>query len=77
MLCMVADQEEIVEVVAVMEATVVDTMVVVLVMEVEGVLAVALLIMHHIVLCISCIALFNCDQLLHIWVDHGETKTKN
>jgi hypothetical protein len=33
--------------------------------------------MYHIALCTSCIALFNCDHLLHIWVDHGETKTKN
>jgi hypothetical protein len=33
--------------------------------------------MHHIVLCTPCIALFNCDHLLHIRVDHGETKTEN
>jgi hypothetical protein len=36
-----------------------------------------LLIMHHIVLCTPCITLFNCGHLLHIQVDHGETKTEN
>jgi hypothetical protein len=36
-----------------------------------------LLIMHHIVLFTPCIALFNCVHLLHIQVDHGETKTEN
>jgi hypothetical protein len=33
--------------------------------------------MHHIALCTPCIALFNYGHLLHIRVDHGETKTKN
>jgi hypothetical protein len=33
--------------------------------------------MHHIALCTPCIALFNCDHLLHIRVDHVEPKTKN
>jgi hypothetical protein len=28
--------------------------------------------MHHISLCTSCIALFNCGHLLHIRVDHAE-----
>jgi hypothetical protein len=36
-----------------------------------------LLIMHHIVLCTPCIALFNCGHLLHIRVDHVEPKTEN
>jgi hypothetical protein len=36
-----------------------------------------LLIMHHIILCTSCITLFNCGHVLHIWVDHVETKTEN
>jgi hypothetical protein len=36
-----------------------------------------LLIMHNIVLCTPCIALFNCDHLLHIQVDHVEPKTEN
>jgi hypothetical protein len=31
-----------------------------------------LLFMHHIVLCTPCIALFNCDHLLHIRIDHVE-----
>jgi hypothetical protein len=31
-----------------------------------------LLIMHHIALFTSCIALFNCGHLLHIQVDHTE-----
>jgi hypothetical protein len=31
-----------------------------------------LLIMHHIALCTLCIALSNCDHLLHICVDHAE-----
>jgi hypothetical protein len=35
-----------------------------------------LLIMHHIALYTSCIALFNCGHLLHIRVDHVELKTK-
>jgi hypothetical protein len=33
--------------------------------------------MHHIVLYTPCIALFNCGHLLHIRVDHGETKIEN
>jgi hypothetical protein len=33
--------------------------------------------MHHIVLYTPCIALFNCGHLLHIQVDHGETKIEN
>jgi hypothetical protein len=33
--------------------------------------------MHHIVLFTPCIALFNCGHLLHIQVDHVETKTKH
>jgi hypothetical protein len=36
-----------------------------------------LLIMHHIVLCTSCIAVFNYDHLLHIRVDHVEPKTED
>jgi hypothetical protein len=36
-----------------------------------------LLIVHHITLCTSCIALFNCGHLLHIRVDHVTPKTKN
>jgi hypothetical protein len=28
--------------------------------------------MHHIALCTSCIALFNCGHLLYIRVDHTE-----
>jgi hypothetical protein len=36
-----------------------------------------LLVMHHIVLCTPCIALFNCGHLLHIRVDHVEPKTEN
>jgi hypothetical protein len=35
-----------------------------------------LLIMHHIALCIPCIALFNCGHLLHMRVDHAEQKSK-
>jgi hypothetical protein len=35
-----------------------------------------LMIMHHIALCTSCIALFNCCHLLHIWVDHAEPESK-
>jgi hypothetical protein len=35
-----------------------------------------IMIMHHIALCIPCIALFNCGHLLHIRVDHVETKSK-
>jgi hypothetical protein len=35
-----------------------------------------LLIMHHIALCISSIALFNCDHLLHIRVDHVEPESE-
>jgi hypothetical protein len=31
-----------------------------------------LLIMHHIVLCTSCIALFNCGHLLHIRINQAE-----
>jgi hypothetical protein len=33
--------------------------------------------MHHIVLYTLCIALFNCGHLLHIRVDHRETKMEN
>jgi hypothetical protein len=33
--------------------------------------------MHHIALCTPCIALFNCDHLLLIRVDHVEPKTEN
>jgi hypothetical protein len=36
-----------------------------------------LLIMHHIALCTPYIALFNCDHLLHIQIDHVEPKTKD
>jgi hypothetical protein len=36
-----------------------------------------LLIMRHIALCTSCIALFNCGNLLHIWVNHVEPKAEN
>jgi hypothetical protein len=36
-----------------------------------------LLIMHHITLCIPCIELVNCCLLLHIRVDHMESKTEN
>jgi hypothetical protein len=32
--------------------------------------------MHHNALCTSCIALINCDHLLHIRVDHVEPKTE-
>jgi hypothetical protein len=32
--------------------------------------------MHHIALCILCIALFNCGHLLHIQVDHTELKSE-
>jgi hypothetical protein len=35
-----------------------------------------LLIMHHIALCISSIALFNYDHLLHIRVDHVEPESE-
>jgi hypothetical protein len=35
-----------------------------------------LLFMHHIALCTPCIALFNCDHLLHIRVDHTEPKSE-
>jgi hypothetical protein len=31
-----------------------------------------ILILHYIALCTQCIALFNCDHLLHIQVDHAE-----
>jgi hypothetical protein len=34
-----------------------------------------LMIMHHIALCTICIALCNCVHLLHIRVDHVESKT--
>jgi hypothetical protein len=34
------------------------------------------MIMHHISLCTPCTALFNCDHLLHIQVDHAELKTE-
>jgi hypothetical protein len=33
--------------------------------------------MYHNALCTSCIALFNCGHLLHIWVDHVELKMKD
>jgi hypothetical protein len=36
-----------------------------------------LLIMHHIILCTPYITLFNCGHVLHIRVDHVETKTEN
>jgi hypothetical protein len=36
-----------------------------------------IMIMHHISLCISCIALYNYGHLLHIRVDHVEPKTEN
>jgi hypothetical protein len=36
-----------------------------------------LMIMHHIGLCTSCIALCNYDHLLCIQVDHVEPKTEN
>ncbi len=32
--------------------------------------------MHHIALCTSCIALFNCGHLLHIRVDHAEPESE-
>jgi hypothetical protein len=32
--------------------------------------------MHHIALCTLCIALFNCDHLLHIRVDHAEPESE-
>jgi hypothetical protein len=35
-----------------------------------------LMIIHHIELCTSYIALVNCGHLLHIWVDHAEPKSK-
>jgi hypothetical protein len=35
-----------------------------------------LLIMHHIALYNPCIALFNCDHLVHFTVDHVGPKTK-
>jgi hypothetical protein len=35
-----------------------------------------LLFIHHIALCTSCIALFNCGHLLHILVDHEEPKSE-
>jgi hypothetical protein len=35
-----------------------------------------LLIIHHIALCTPCIALFICDHLLHIWVDHAESESE-
>jgi hypothetical protein len=33
------------------------------------------MIMHHIAPCTPCIALFNCDHLLHIRVDHEELES--
>jgi hypothetical protein len=36
-----------------------------------------LLIVLHIALCTSCIALFNCSHFLHIQVHHVESKMKN
>jgi hypothetical protein len=36
-----------------------------------------LMIMHRIALCTPCIALYNYDHLLHIQVDHVESKTEN
>jgi hypothetical protein len=33
-------------------------------------------IMHHIALCIPCIALFNCGHLMHIRVDHAEPESE-
>jgi hypothetical protein len=35
-----------------------------------------LIFMHHIVLFTPCIALFNCDNLLHMLVDHAEQKSE-
>jgi hypothetical protein len=35
-----------------------------------------LMIMHHIALYTSCIALFNCGHLLHIQVDHAEAESE-
>jgi hypothetical protein len=32
------------------------------------------MIMHHIALCTPCIALVNSGHLLHMWVDHAESK---
>jgi hypothetical protein len=32
--------------------------------------------MHHIVLCTSCITLFNCGHLLHILVDHVRARIR-
>jgi hypothetical protein len=36
-----------------------------------------LLIPYHIALCTPSIALFNYGHLLHIWVDHVESKIEN
>jgi hypothetical protein len=36
-----------------------------------------LMIMHRIALCTPCIALYNYGHLLHIQVDHVESKTEN
>jgi hypothetical protein len=33
--------------------------------------------MHHIALCMQCIAHFKCGHILHIRVDHIEPKTEN
>jgi hypothetical protein len=35
-----------------------------------------LMIMHHIALCIPCIALCNCGHLLHMRADHMEQKSE-
>jgi hypothetical protein len=35
-----------------------------------------LMIMHHIALCIPFIAIFNCEHLLHMRVDHAEQESK-
>jgi hypothetical protein len=35
-----------------------------------------LMIMHHIVLCTSCIGLLNYGHLLHIRVDHTESESE-
>jgi hypothetical protein len=35
-----------------------------------------LMIMHHIALCTSCIALFTCGHLLHIRVDHVKSESE-
>jgi hypothetical protein len=32
--------------------------------------------MHYNALCTSCIALFNCGHLLHMWVHHVEQKSE-